>query len=345
MSLFKAEIAEFRKIFDPAFEEQLEKLGAAFPEDLREYFLLMEKVSLSGGKRVRPYLFFSFVESHVSESFLLTVAAFIELLHLELLIIDDVADNSSERHGVRTIHESLTQKIGKENVHTAQSIAIVLGVLLGHYSQTLLKNQKEVPFDRLSRMLSYYNDVIVQTSFGQLRDITSSFEKDLSRDLILETYRQKTALYTFEGPLLLAAMIDGRSSQEMDIIRAFSEKIGLVFQISDDLISIFSSDEITGKSGISDYLEGKHTLIVSVAMEQLGELESERLWSLLMSGDEDGFFEFISLINKSGARQVVEELMAGYIGEAQALIDKVSYSVHNKRRLMNVLDYLVSRES
>lgn len=345
MSNFKKDLLDFQKKFNPIFERDINDLGLLFPDDLRFMYEPLRDVSLSGGKRIRPYVLFSMIEQGYDEQSIMQVASFVELIHLELLVIDDFVDRGDERHGVDTVHASFLKQFSNVDHHFSDSVAVILGVMIGHFAQTKLAHVSTIDPVVLNQILAYYNQVIVETSFGQLRDVWSSFGERLTRDQILETYRQKTALYTFEGPMILASILEMRSKNEKDLVRDLAKRMGIIFQITDDLISIFSSDQETGKNGLTDYLEGKQTLVVYESMQLLDTEKSDRLWTLLRSGDSTGYEEFRSLIVSSGAENVVRDFLSSHADAARQILDRIVCGAHTKRRLRELLDYLLVRTS
>ena len=138
---------------------------------------------------------------------------------------------------------------------------------LGLYeaNQMIAKNYKNDP--NLGEVLTYFNDIVIKTIKGEIIDVTLPFleeNKLLNSDLeenIMLIYKLKTAYYTIIGPLSLGIILANGKKDYLKEIEELGLKIGIAFQIQDDILGIYSDD--LGKIVGSDIEEFKQTILYS----------------------------------------------------------------------------------
>ncbi len=169
-----------------------------------------------------------------------TLAAAIEMLHLSSLVHDDVVDHSKFRRGERTT-----------NHHFGDYLSVLWGDFLFISSVRMLTRE-----DRQAavRMLA---DVSRQMIEGQILEFENSFNYLIHTRTYYDIIRRKTASM-FAGIAALAARLPGGSEDRADDFYRFGQDFGMIFQISDDLLDIFSNR--SGKGRFQDWREGKVTL-------------------------------------------------------------------------------------
>jgi geranylgeranyl diphosphate synthase type I len=220
------------------------------------------------GKRIRPYLFLVGYESATRgprPAGVANFAAALELLHVFLLIHDDVADRAESRRGapalqvlLRPSHETLSEE---ERRHLGDQLAILGGDWL--YTVALQQMLRAPGLDpvRVSRALDYVLETCRFTAEGQYADLSLSAEsiEDVTPQDVLEVYRLKTARYTFESPLVAGALLGGAGLRTTEALARFATSAGVAFQLADDLLGLFASEEETGKPELADLREAKKT--------------------------------------------------------------------------------------
>ena len=201
----------------------------------------------AGGKRVRPALVL--LASHVgepgSESTDLSAAA-VELVHLATLYHDDVMDETETRRGVPTAHN----KWGTEIAILAGDYLFACGCALGADAGG------EVP-GILAR-------AIAQVCEGQIIETASLDDSGRTVDEYLHTISLKTAAL-FRASCALGAATSGATEAERAALVSYGEKLGLAFQLVDDLLDVVGDPEVTGKPPGTDLRAGVFTAPVLLA--------------------------------------------------------------------------------
>ena len=227
---------------------------------------------LAGGKRLRPMLMEASYQMFggAGEALDAFMAA-IELIHTYSLVHDDLPamDNDLYRRGKKTTHAVYGE---------------AMGVLAG---DALLNFAFETVADAVVRSAS---DMRVTKAFavlakkagiygmigGQVVDVESEKKgQQIDRDCLDFIYRLKTGAL-IEASLMIGAILAGASEEEVSLMEEAGTKLGLAFQIQDDILDVTSSLEVLGKPIGSDARNEKATYVAFEGLEKAGE-EVERL--------------------------------------------------------------------
>ena len=314
----------------------------------------IKKITLSGGKRIRGALlcqaYFGFGGKDKKK--ILKAAAAIELVHMFLLVHDDIIDRGDLRHGQTTLHKMLAGKYQKKYgasgaAHFGDSMAIIAGEML--YAMAI-KIIAEAGFDQSSALaaLIKLQGVVSTTIIGQSQDIHIAYDDDISEEQILAMYENKTARYTFEGPLHMGALLAGASDKKsLDLLSAWAVPLGIAFQIQDDILGVFGAEIKTGKSAASDIEEGKKTLLVTKAYLAASRMQKKQLGSVLgkknLTSKEIKMFQ--ELLVATGALAGSRELAAAYFDKGRKEIEKMIVLPEAKNFLVGMTEYLEGREA
>ena len=197
-----------------------------------------------------------------------------EIFQTSVLIHDDVIDEDNLRRGKETIHYSNYLKNQSYDDKLAKKIGDSIAICMGNYgyyeaNKVIVSNYKDDK--NLDKVFNYYNDIVLKTIEGELIDVELSFD---GRYKIKETnlydnnisiYKLKTAYYTIIGPLSLGLILGGVQDDRLKTVQDFGEKIGIAFQLQDDILGIYSD---MGKVIGSDIKEYKQTLLFSYTMDK-----------------------------------------------------------------------------
>lgn len=266
------------------------------------------------GKRIRPLLFILAYQGYKNKKIadtegLFRSAASIELLHDFMLIHDDVIDNSDLRRGKPTLHRLFDKKIKtSQNAEIGKSLAIVAGDILFAVAIEAFLSIKE---DMLRKELALKKlvETAAYTGAGEFLDVIFGY-KDIdafSEEMIFLNYTLKTAKYTFECPLLMGAILAGTDKKELKNLSVLGISAGQAFQIYDDLLDLFSTEEIIGKPILTDLAESKKTLLVFKAYRNLKK-QDKKTFKEIMAKEKKTLSDlelFRKLIIKSGSYQEV----------------------------------------
>lgn len=215
----------------------------------------------AGGKRLRPVLVFVCGGQSESEH-LVRAAAAVELLHMATLVHDDVLDRAPQRRGRPTVFAT-----------GGRTAATAVGDFLFSRAFAELAATGE---PEAVRALSHAATSLAR---GELLQREDAFSADVTEERYLERCRLKTARL-FEAACRLGAVL-GDSPATADGLGRFGDRIGLAFQLFDDVLDIAGPPEMTGKGRGTDLLDGTATLPVVLAgkagSRPAGPAEAERL--------------------------------------------------------------------
>ncbi|MDP2187470.1 MAG: polyprenyl synthetase family protein [Sphingobacteriaceae bacterium] len=255
------------------------------------------------GKQIRPLFVFlsAGMLAEISEA-THRGAALVELLHTATLVHDDVVDDAYERRGFFSINALWKNKIA---------------VLVGDYllSKGLLLSLQNKEF----HLLEITSDAVRRMSEGELLQIEKARRLDITEEVYFEIISNKTA------SLIASCCAVGVASvnQEADLIeraRQFGEKVGLAFQIKDDLLDL--GDDPTGKTKGVDIKEKKMTLPLIYALSKCESSEKRRIISIIKNHNENPkkVAEVVRFIHESGGIAYAHEVMRKLQAEADALL-------------------------
>jgi geranylgeranyl pyrophosphate synthase len=204
----------------------------------------------AGGKRLRPLLVFLAADAAVSEG-LVRAAAAVELVHSATLVHDDVLDAAALRRGLPTVWAS-----------AGRDAAVATGDLL--FARAFAELAQNGRVDEI-RVLS---DASCALAEGELRQRADAWDAGVPVDRYLARCELKTARL-FEAACRLGALEAGGDA---DALGAFGRRIGLAFQLLDDVLDVSGPASRTGKHRGTDLLDGTVTLPYILARERDPEL-------------------------------------------------------------------------
>lgn len=278
------------------------------------------------GKQMRPMFVFltAGMCGGISES-TYRGAALIELLHTATLVHDDVVDDSNYRRGFFSVNALWKNKIA---------------VLVGDYllSRGLLLSVDNGDFD----LLKIVSNAVREMSEGELLQMAKSRKLDITEDVYYTIIRQKTASL-IASCCAVGASTSGATTAIIDKMRTFGEKIGMAFQIKDDLFD-YGEDEIGKPLGI-DIKEKKMTLPLIYALNNAAWLDKRKIIYLVRNKNEDkkSVNEVITFVKKSGGLDYANEAMNRYFDEAMALLTEFPDSEY-KHSLEGLVRYTIERK-
>ncbi len=232
-------------------------------------FKSIREFSLREGKRIRPillllgYLGYSPKGKKPSRS-LYNASTCIEFLHNFMLIHDDIIDCADLRRGKPTMHRVLNATVPCANPNKlGVDLAIIAGDIVYALAIDAFLSIKEDP-QRKEAALKYFIQTAAFTAMGEFVDTVHGVDelKNIKEEDVFLNYSLKTARYTFDCPLVTGAILAGAPKSEIPKLAAFGLCIGQAFQIQDDIIGLFETEEAIGKSILSDLDEQKKTLLI-----------------------------------------------------------------------------------
>lgn len=314
----QAPIENEMKAFEPKFREFMKS-------DVRLLDQIMNYIVRRKGKQLRPMFVFlsAGVCGPISEA-TYRGASLIELLHTATLVHDDVVDDSNYRRGFFSVNALWKNKIA---------------VLVGDYllSRGLLLSVDNQDFE----LLKIVSTAVRELSEGELLQIEKARRLDISEDVYYEIIRQKTA------SLIASCCAAGASSVGSDAntvrrMHAFGEKVGIAFQIKDDLFD-YGDAEVGKPLGI-DIKEKKMTLPLIYALNHAPWLEKRKIINIVRNESHKPrkVSEVIAYVKSSGGIEYAQQAMHRYVEEARQLLQSFPESVY-RTSLEQLVQFTIER--
>ena len=294
--------------------KELQDFEGKFADAVKSHVPLLDRIMhyivKRKGKQIRPMfvlLSARLFSGSINEN-TYRAAALVELLHTATLVHDDVVDDSLERRGFFSINALWKNKIA---------------VLVGDYllSKGLLLSISNNDF----RTLEILSRAVKEMSEGELLQIEKTRKLDIKEDIYFEIIRRKTA------SLLASACAAGAWSTTADEIlsekmRLFGEKVGIAFQIKDDLFD-YGTANIGKPTGI-DIREKKMTLPLIYTLQHSSKEQRRHIINIVKNynKDKDKVNEVIALVKENGGIEYAQQKMMQYRDEALTILHELPES-------------------
>lgn len=312
----------------------------------------LHRLIQSGGKRLRPRMTALAYEAFGGTDIvgMLPIAAAQELLHLSMLVHDDIIDRDYIRYGVANIaggYDKIYSPLVSnttDRLHYARSAALLGGDLLISASYQLMTESTLAP-DRVIAAQHLFSKSIFEVAGGELLDTESVFRPlgEISAETIAH---YKTASYSFIGPLMIGALLADAPHEDQAYLRLFAENLGIAYQLTDDIIGVFGDEEKTGKSNTSDIREGKRTYTIEQFYARSTPEQKELFGHYF--GDRQITTEQVDIIKglliSTGARQKTDEAIARYEVKAHSALDSLSINKPFHDSLSELITTVIRRD-
>lgn len=290
------------------FKEKLKEYQIIIEKELKQYVdkrecperILNESIEyslLAGGKRLRPTLMlatYKMFKENIEECFMLAVA--MEMVHNFSLIHDDLPgiDNDDLRHGKPTNH-----------IKFNEATAILAGDALLNKAYTLmseyLKKETEANIFKKIEALGVFSEGINKMIIGEYID-TEYEGKMITGEYLEYMHKHKTGAL-IKASVQIGAILADASDEDIENLGEFAEKIGLAFQIKDDILSEIGNVEVLGKPVGNDREKGKATFIAAYGLKESQEILDivikDALDALEKYGDKAEFLRELTLYIKN----------------------------------------------
>lgn len=286
---------------------ELDQFEAHFRESMRSRVPLLDRITYyivkRKGKRIRPmFVFLSAKMAGGITDATYRGASLIELLHTATLVHDDVVDDAFERRGFFSINALWKNKIA---------------VLVGDYllSRGLLLSVDNGDFE----LLRIVSDAVQQMSEGELLQIEKARRLDIEEPIYYEIIRQKTASL-IASACCVGATSSGADKETAERAYQFGEKVGMAFQVKDDLFDYGDVD--VGKPTRIDIQEKKMTLPLIYTLN--AATSADRRWLINTvkrhNKDRKRVERLVSMVLEHGGIQYATGVMHQYRNEALELL-------------------------
>lgn len=283
----------------------------------------------SGGKRIRPLLTVLSAKAVSSKSTkYIELASIIEYLHNATLLHDDVIDGATYRRNI----PSANHRYGND-------IAVLTGDYLYSRSYILLTDVEDT---RIQKILS---KVALTMSEGEVIQLISTAKLDITLDDYLKIIRSKTAVL-FSAACEVGARIGDVSDNDAKCFAEFGEKLGIAFQMSDDLLDYIGNETETGKNRGTDLKEGKITIPILLLLELVDSEVKEKISKIVLSDkiSTDDFDYIKNLIVEHSIDKMVSQMVLDNMNEAINALSTIKNSDY-KKALISLANLLINRKN
>ncbi|OEY24311.1 geranylgeranyl pyrophosphate synthase [Corynebacterium sp. BCW_4722] len=262
-------------------------------------------LAAAGGKRFRPMMALLCAEfgPEPRHDNVIRGAVVTEMVHLATLYHDDVMDEAERRRGVESANE-----------RWSNTVAILAGdVLFAHASRLMSQTDLET--------VAHFADTFEELVTGQMRETVGPGEGEDPVEHYLKVIDEKTAVL-IGSAAHLGSRHSGASPEVVESCTRVGNAVGMVFQIVDDIIDIFSDPEQSGKTPGTDLREGVFTLPVLYALEEDSEA-GEELRGMLTGPlpDDASVNRALELLRATRGRERALETVRGYLDEVERELD------------------------
>lgn len=291
IKVFTQKLGEYKKIIDTDIAKYtktiqkttLQNYGANSRIPTDAFLDLLNR----GGKRIRGALAMAGYEmmSGEDKDMITKAARALEMIHVYLLIMDDIQDRSEYRRGAKSVHTSLAnyhhnKHLSGNSEHFGVAMALNAMGIGNHLAQEIVANL-DVPESVRVKALSCLNKSIVITAHGQTSDIVNEVNGEVTIQDVNNVLEWKTAHYTFLNPLTFGMVLAGADEKATGAVREYALNAGRAFQITDDILGTFGTEFESGKSPMDDIKEGKRTLLTLYALNNAEKADKNFLIQML----------------------------------------------------------------
>jgi octaprenyl-diphosphate synthase len=308
---------------------EMDDFEQKFRASMKTRVLLLDKIMgyivKRKGKQMRPMFVFLCAGTcgQINES-TYRGASLIELLHTATLVHDDVVDEANYRRGFFSVNALWKNKI-----------AVLVGDFL--LSRGLILSIENKDF----HLLSIVSEAVKEMSEGELLQMEKSRKLDINEDIYYDIIRQKTASL-IASCCAVGASSSGADADVVSKMRKFGEKIGMAFQIKDDLFD-YGEIEIGKPLGI-DIKEKKMTLPLIYALSKASWMEKRTMISIVKneSNKPKKVKEVIEFVKRSGGIEYALASMTKFHLEAMIILNEFPDSVY-KKSLEELVQFTIDR--
>ena len=316
--------------------EKIEKYlsNISYPTQPEGLYEPISYVLSMGGKRLRPTLLllsYSLFKDDIDTA--LPLAIGLETYHNHTLLHDDLMDNADVRRGKPTVHK-------KWDANTAVlSGDAMLIIAFRHFIEARCEGKEQI--------LKLFANTALEICEGQQYDVNFERRTDVTESEYMEMIRLKTSVL-LACAAKAGALAAGASPEDADTLYRFAEKMGLAFQVQDDLLDVYGDPKVFGKKIGGDILCGKKTYLLINALNRADAAEKQRLLALLADSEMPAGEKIAAvthIYDALGISQLTLQTIDNLYKEALAALDALSLPAERVAPLRQYAGSLLGRKS
>ncbi len=354
---FQIKLKQYKQIIDSKLEIFFDGIIAEVKDDsLRMSYNFMKEFVLNGGKRLRPIaliMAYNAVGGEDEKSIYLPSLS-VELLHNSTLVHDDIMDEDELRRGKPTVYKRFQEwflgNYGENNSkgslfdNTSSRFAVSNAILNGN---VLLDLGYSVLADSgigdSGKAFSILNDSYRAIVDGQVMDIMTEFNKDISEEQYFDMISRKTA-DLFKASIHIGAVLGGANENQIENLLNYAVQAAIAFQIKDDIMDV-SPDMNKGHELGSDIRQGKKNILVIKALELGSDVEKKKILEIVgkENASLDEINSLIEIFKLTGAIDYANTLSRRRIESAKNYLRKAEINEEGFEFFDKLADYMVER--
>ncbi len=307
--------------------------GVAYPKIPEGLYEPIQYALSMGGKRIRPTLLLLCHSLYSDDTdYAIAAALAIETYHNHTLLHDDVMDNADVRRGMPTVHKKWDANTA---ILSGDAMLITAFKHLAEYSGSV---QEE--------LLQLFIKTTLEVCEGQQYDMNFERLECVGIAEYLEMIRLKTSVL-LACAAKMGAITGGAPRTEADMLYAFAEKVGLAFQLQDDLLDTYGDPAVFGKNIGGDILCAKKTYLLLTALQKANAAQKAELQKLLADkiiSPSEKIEKVIALYNQLHVAKDCEEAIEAYYHEARYIYETLPIHESKKAPLWQWAESLMNRE-
>ena len=296
---------------------------------------LYRQVSYSmsaGGKRLRPLMVllgYQLFDDKIERS--IPVALAIEVFHNFTLLHDDIMDHADVRRGLPTVHKKFSA-----------NAAILSGDAMSFLAYGFLL---DCTSERLPQIMKLFTRTALEVCEGQQYDMDFEDRMEVSTDEYIMMIRLKTAVL-LGCALKAGALAGGADDGDADKLYEIGIRLGIGFQLQDDLLDTFGDENEFGKKIGGDIVANKKTYLLIKALETALEPQKSALMDWLSAEQFNASEKIVAvktIFDQLNVRTTTSELIQSYLDGALNLLSELPAAPERKALLEGLINKLVDR--
>lgn len=293
----------------------------------------IEYVLAAGGKRIRPsFVLMAYNLFHDDVDRILPVATALETYHNYTLLHDDLMDKADMRRGRPTVHKKWDDNTAILSGDT------MLVLAYEHLAKCDTKYLKPA--------LDLFTETALEVSEGQQFDMEFETRNDVAEEEYIEMIRLKTSVL-LACALKMGAVVAGASDADANALYAFGEKVGLAFQLQDDLLDVYGDSKVFGKAIGGDITSNKKTFMLINAFNRAdaGTRAELKRWTTATEFDPaEKIAAVTEIYNRLGIDKLAEQRIKEYFEQSRQHLDELSVSDDSKAVLREYTERMMNRK-
>ena len=316
-------------------QEKVNAYIASLPYERRPKSLYdpIEYVLAAGGKRIRPsFVLMAYNLFHDDVDRILPVATALETYHNYTLLHDDLMDKADMRRGRPTVHKKWDDNTAILSGDT------MLVLAYEHLAKCDTKYLKPA--------LDLFTETALEVSEGQQFDMEFETRNDVAEEEYIEMIRLKTSVL-LACALKMGAVVAGASNADANTLYAFGEKVGLAFQLQDDLLDVYGDPKVFGKAIGGDITSNKKTFMLINAFNRADagtRAELERWTTATEFDPAEKIAAVTEIYNRLGIDKLAEQRIKEYFEQSRQHLDELSVSDDRKAVLREYTERMMNRK-